>query len=110
VFCDNEVAIGIAADTVSQRMSKVTDMRLPALDLGSGTGYATPRTLSCPFHPRSTVYNVADFFTKPLPVARHRVLASFIAADPANDDSTIALNNLSNRLLVFYLLGCFASY
>ena len=28
LFCDNEVAIGIAADTVSQRMSKATDMRL----------------------------------------------------------------------------------
>ena len=28
MFCDNEVAIGIAADTVSLRMSKATDMRL----------------------------------------------------------------------------------
>ncbi len=28
LFCDNEVAIGIAADTVSQRMSKATDMRM----------------------------------------------------------------------------------
>jgi hypothetical protein len=28
LFCDNEVAIGIASDTVAQRMSKVTDMRL----------------------------------------------------------------------------------
>jgi hypothetical protein len=28
LFCDNEVAIGIAADTVSQRMSKATDMHL----------------------------------------------------------------------------------
>ncbi len=26
LFCENEVAIGIAADTVSQRMSKATDM------------------------------------------------------------------------------------
>ncbi len=28
LFCDNEVVIGIAAETVSQRMSKATDMRL----------------------------------------------------------------------------------
>ncbi len=28
LYCDNEVAIGIAADTVSQRLSKATDMRL----------------------------------------------------------------------------------
>ncbi len=28
LFCDNEVTVGIAADTVSQRMSKATDMRL----------------------------------------------------------------------------------
>jgi hypothetical protein len=28
LFCDNEVAIGIASDTVAQCMSKATDMRL----------------------------------------------------------------------------------
>jgi hypothetical protein len=28
LFCDNEVAIGIAADKVSQRMSKANDMHL----------------------------------------------------------------------------------
>jgi hypothetical protein len=54
------------------------------------------------------LHNVADFFTKPLPVARHRVLAPFIAADPADDDpnNTIALSNLtmSSTSTVFYLL------
>jgi hypothetical protein len=79
LFCDNEVAIGIATDTVSQRMSKATDMRLQWI-----------RDRVCQGHFRVVfirgLCNVADFFTKPLPVARHRVLAPFIAADRADDD------------------------
>jgi hypothetical protein len=95
LFCDNEVAIGIAADTVSQRMSKTTDMRLHWIRNRVRQGHFRVLFIR-------DLRNVADFFTKPLPVARYRVLAPFIAADPADDDSTIALNYLSNGL--FYLL------
>ncbi len=38
---------------------------------------------------------------KPLPVARHRILAPFIAADPADDDPNIALRNLSFSSILF---------
>ena len=82
LFCDNEVAIGIAAHAVSQRMSKATDMRLHWI-----------RDRVRQEHFRVVfirgLCNVADFFTKPLPVARHRILAPFIAADPDDDDPTI---------------------
>ena len=88
LFCDNEVAIGIAADTVSQRMSKATDMRLHWIR-------DRIRLFSRGLH------NVADFFTKPLPVARHRVLAPFIVADPADNDPNIALHNLSISSILF---------
>ncbi len=43
------------------------------------------------------LHNVADFFTKPLPVARHRVLAPFIAADPTD---TIVNLTISSILLL----------
>jgi hypothetical protein len=82
LFCDNEVAIGIAADTVSQRMSKATDMRRCT---GSGTRSAKDAFVS---------FSSAA-------VTHHRVLAPFIAADPADDDSTIALNNLSISSILF---------
>jgi hypothetical protein len=82
LFCDNEVAIGIAADTVSQRMSKPTDMRLHWIRDRVHQGHF------CVLFIRG-LHNVADFFTKPLPVARHRVLAPFIAADPADNDPNI---------------------
>ena len=79
LFCDNEVAIGIAADTVSQRMSKATDMCLH---------WIRDRVRQGDFRVVFIrgLHNVTDFFIKPLPVARHRVLDPFIAADPADDD------------------------
>jgi hypothetical protein len=94
LFCDNEVAIGIAADTVSQRMSKATDVRLHWIRDQVRQGHFRVLFIR-------GLHNVADFFTKPLPVARHRVLAPFNAADPADDDSTIALNNLSISSIIF---------
>jgi hypothetical protein len=65
LFCDNEVAIGIAADTVSQRMSKATDMRLHWIRDRFRQGHFRVVFIR-------GLHNVADLFTKPLPVARHR--------------------------------------
>jgi hypothetical protein len=53
----NEVAIRIAADTISQRMSKATDMRLHWIRDRVHQGYTT-----------SPIFSP---ITKPLPVARH---------------------------------------
>jgi hypothetical protein len=94
LFCGNKVAIGIAADTVSHRMSKATDMRLHWIRDRVRPGHFRVLFI-CGLH------NVADFFTKPLPVARHRILAPFIAADPADDDLYIALQNLSISSILF---------
>ena len=38
-----------------------------------------------------SLQNLADLFTKSLPVARHKVLAPFIATDDDNIDSTAPL-------------------
>jgi hypothetical protein len=87
LFCDNKVAIGIAADTVSQRMSKA--MRLHWIRDWVRQGHFRVLFIR-------GLHNVADFFTKPLPVARHRVLAPLIAADPT--DSTIVNLTISSIL------------
>jgi hypothetical protein len=58
LFCDNEVAIGIAANTVSQRMSKATDMRLHWIRDRVHQGQFRV-VFIC------GLCNVADFFTKP---------------------------------------------
>jgi hypothetical protein len=44
------------------------------------------------------LHDIADFLTKPLPVARHRVVAPLIAPDPADDDSTIDNSTISSIL------------
>jgi hypothetical protein len=78
LFCDNEVAIGIA------------DMRLHWIRDRLRQGHFRVVFIR-------GLHNVADFFTKPLPVARHRVLAPFIAADP--NDSVV--DNLTISSILF---------
>ncbi len=90
LFCDNEVAIGIATDTVFQRMSKATDMCLHWIRDRVRQGHFRVLFIR-------GLHNVMDFFTKPLPVARHRVLVPFIAADPT--DSSI--DNLTISSILF---------
>jgi hypothetical protein len=67
-FCDNECAIGIANRTVTSKMSKTVDMRF---------NWVQDRVKQKQFrrtHVRDLL-NLGDFFTKSLPVARHRAVA-----------------------------------
>jgi hypothetical protein len=82
IFCDNEVAIGLANRTVCPKMSKSLDMRFHWLRDRIDQGQF--RVLFVPGKK-----NLADFFTKALPVARHKVLAPFFAVD---DDSTDSID------------------
>ncbi len=55
--------------------------------------------------------NIADFFTKALPVARHRVLAPLIAIDPGDytidiDNAKIDLSSLFAALLHKHFASC----
>jgi hypothetical protein len=82
IFCDNEVAIGLANRTVCPKMSKSLDMRFhwlrDRIDQGQFRVVFVPGKK-----------NLADFFTKALPVARHKMLAPFFAVD---DDSLDSIN------------------
>jgi hypothetical protein len=76
IHCDNEVAVGLANRTIKPKMSKSCDMRFHWLQ---------DRVRRRQFrvqHIRG-IWNVADFFTKSLPVSRHKVLVPFIALDPS---------------------------
>ncbi len=97
LFCDNEVAIGLATDTINLKMSKSLDMRFHWLWDRVRQGHF--RIIFVPGK-----INVANFFTKALPVTRHRTLAPFLAIDP---DDNISCHTLSLRNLnVLSLLYC----
>jgi hypothetical protein len=85
IFCDNEVAIGLANGSVTLKMSKSLDMRFHWL-----RDRIQQRQFRALFIPG--VCNISDFFTKALPVLRHRVLAPFSAVDPDDDVSRIYYN------------------
>ncbi len=74
LHCDNEVAVGIANKTVKAKLSKTCDMRLHWLIDRVSQGQFLVR------HLRGQ-WNIADFFTKMLPLARHRFFAPFVAVD-----------------------------
>jgi hypothetical protein len=99
IFCDNEVAIGLATDTINLKLSKSLDMCFHWLRDRVRQGHF--RLIFVP-----GLKNAADFFTKALPVARHRTLAPFFAVDPDDDAdfSTLDLNNL-NILSMIYDVG-----
>jgi hypothetical protein len=90
-FCDNEVAIGLANRTVCLKKSKSLDVRFHWLRDRIDQGQF--RVLFVPGKK-----NLADFFTKALPVARHKAFAPFFAID---DDSTGCIDlRLSTILFV----------
>jgi hypothetical protein len=82
IFCDNEVAIGLANDSINIKMSKSLDMRFHWLR--DRVHQHQFRVLFVP-----GLRNIADFFKKALPVARHRTLAPFSAIDPDDDISNL---------------------
>jgi hypothetical protein len=74
LHCDNEVAVGIANKAVKAKLSKACDMRLHWLIDRVSQGQFRVE------HLRGR-WNIADFFTKTLPLARHRFFAPFVAVD-----------------------------
>jgi hypothetical protein len=95
IFCDNEVAIGLANGSVTLKMSKSLDMRFHWLRDRIQQGQFRVLFIK-------GALNIADFFTKALPVIRHRVLAPFSAVDPDDNLSNIYIN--LNNLNVVSLL------
>jgi hypothetical protein len=74
IYCDNEVAVGLANRSVKQKLCKSCDMRLHWLRDRVAQLQILVRHI-----PGSI--NVADFFTQARPLPRHKALAPFVASD-----------------------------
>ncbi len=74
LYCDNECAIGLASDTITPKMFKSIDMKFHWLRDRVRQGQFVIRYVP-------GLQNIADFFTKTLPVARHELLAPYVALD-----------------------------
>jgi hypothetical protein len=94
IFCDNEVAIGLATDSINLKMSKSIDMRWHWVRDRIRQGHF--RAVFVP-----GIRNHSDLFTKALPVARHKLLAPFSAVDP-DDYVTQLFSNKLNILSCLY--------
>jgi hypothetical protein len=103
-FCDDEVAIGLANRTVCPKMSKSLslDMRFHWLRLRDRIDQGQFRVVFVPGKK-----HLADFFTKALPVARHKVLAPFFAVD---DDSIDSINLRLSAILCFCCIVVYTSH
>jgi hypothetical protein len=103
LYCDNEVAIGLATDTINLKMSRSLDMRFHWLRDRVRQGHF--RIIFVP-----GLRNVADFFTKALPVARHRILAPFFAVDPDDDADLRTLDLRNLNVLSMICIRCMLSF
>jgi hypothetical protein len=75
MLCDNTCAIGIATDTVKIKKARAFDMRFH---------WVRDRILQGHFivQWRQGAHNLADFFTKPLPVHEHQALMPLLVFTP----------------------------
>ena len=83
ILCDNKCAVGIALDTIKPKRTKSIDMRYHWIRdrIRQGQYIVTWR---------KGVHNLADFFTKPLPVHLHRSLMPlFVHVPPASSAANL---------------------
>ena len=79
--------MGLSNASIATKMSKSVDMRF---------NWIVDRVKQKQFtvHHIPGVNNVADFFTKSLPVQRHKQLAPYIAFDESDPDTCLQLSDL----------------
>ena len=77
IQCDNKCAVGLANNTVKERMSKAVDMRFHWIRDRVKQGHFTIEW-------RRGTDNLADYFTKEHPLRHFRTMRSFFVTDPAD--------------------------
>ena len=90
ILCDNACAVGLATNTVKQRRSKSIDMRFHWIRDRIEQNQFTVSW-------RKGALNLADFFTKILPVATHKLLMPLLVTMPAAQ-GTIFEHKHTNRI------------
>ena len=84
ILCDNKCAEGIALDTIKPKRTKSIDMRFHWI-----RDRIHQKQFSVTW--RKGIDNLADFFTKPLPVHLHQKLMPLLVhVPPAHDNSNIS--------------------
>ena len=88
ILCDNECAVGLATNNVKIKRSKSVDMRFH---------WCRDRVQQGHFkvHWRKGKHNLADFFTKPLPVRAHRAIMPLLVHTPDAVPDAIAISRAS---------------
>ena len=84
IYCDNACAVGIANDTIKQKRSKAIDMRFHWVRDRVRVGHFTIKWIK-------GVNNLADFFTKALPVHEHQRLKKILVHSPENTEKAQAM-------------------
>ena len=75
ILCDNKCAVGLANDTVKVKRGKSIDMRFHWIRDRVRQGQFTVEWVA-------GEDNLADFFTKALPVRRHQQLMKYLVVTP----------------------------
>jgi hypothetical protein len=83
LLCDNEIAVGLANQTITPRLSKSIDMRFHWRQ-GRIHQRKQFRVEQSPVEHVAGRDNIADFFTKALPRIKHQQFAPFCAVDAIN--------------------------
>lgn len=81
IMCDNQCAVGIATDTVKLKRTKTIDMRFHWVRDRVNQGHFIIMW-------RKGQHNLADFFTKALPVHVHRTHMPFLVRNPPSAAGT----------------------
>jgi hypothetical protein len=90
ILCDNEVAVGIANLTVKPKQSKSFDMQYHWVRDQVSQG-------KLEVYWREGTANIADFFTKALPVHKHQTIKKQLVDVPISDTINLSLNKRASR-------------
>jgi hypothetical protein len=91
ILCDNSVAVGIANLTVKPKQSKTIDMRYHWV-----RDQVAQRKLKVFW--RKGAENIADFFTKALPVHQHQTIKHVLVEVPLSDTVNPSLSKRASRM------------
>ena len=84
IFCDNACAVGISNDTIKQKRSKAIDMRFHWIRDRVRVGHFIVKWIK-------GVDNLADFFTKALPIHQHQKIKKIIVHSPEYTEKANAM-------------------
>jgi hypothetical protein len=94
ILCDNECAVGLANNTMKPRKSRSMAMQYHWLRHQVEAGVFRIRWIK-------GTDNIADYFTKALPVHRHQELKRFLVYSPPNPDNP-SLSRSTQRATAHY--------